>query len=266
MINTLFNKDEWIFVGKTKYDTDVVHISQLLPREYQFVSVNPGTRGRGRADGSVSAYRNFLVELDAGTKSSQRQYIEKSGLPYSTLVDSAGKSVHAVVCLEKSLASEEEYRKYSTSILACLPKADPVNVNPSRFTRLGGGVRDGKVQQVLEVRERISVNTLNSWLQAQPAYWRHLAKQEDERARWEKMDLANPERTKLTNTTIAFLSEDALPGSRNKALYVAAADFRENGIDYDTAVNELLPIALRLGLTQRESLVTLKSAYRKVYA
>lgn len=263
-LETLFDPNEFIFIGESKYDTHGIYRDQIYTwNELQFVSINPGLPESSRSDLNVAKFRNFLVELDHGTKAEQRRYLDQRGVPYSVLVDSAGKSLHAVICLEGSLPDEATWREYAEGILACVPKADPNNKNPSRFTRIGGGTRDDKEQKIIEVRPRCTKEALDLWLKSEPAYWKYLASKQEKTEEYAKMDAANPDRLKLTNTTLAFLSEEALPGSRNKALFVSARDFLENGIDYDTATNELLPLALRHGLSQREALITLKSAYRK---
>lgn len=111
-----------------------------------WVCFNP-LDGEGRGNKNVTAYRYALVESDSVPKDRQRGMIEALGLPVAALVDSGGKSVHAIVRVDAP--DLEEYRKRVNLLYEyCAKKGfevDTQNKNPSRLSRMPGAVRgEGK--------------------------------------------------------------------------------------------------------------------------
>ncbi len=122
-----------------------------------------------RRDENVTAFRSFLVEMDSGLLKDQYEYVKGSELPYSACVFSGGKSLHFAVCLDSSLGSLENYSFVAQWILNILKKADQQTKNPTRCIRMPDVQRPrGSMQKLLEIKERISFETLNAWLSQYP--------------------------------------------------------------------------------------------------
>lgn len=124
--------------------------------------VNPldGT-GRRRAS-NVAAYRNLLVECDELGSEEQMERIcallvngGDSGLPDSRAITwSGGKSWHAVVRVNADDAAQYEVAKEWT-YRYCSENGLPVDAkcgNPTRFTRVPGGMRGDVLQALALVR------------------------------------------------------------------------------------------------------------------
>lgn len=109
-----------------------------------------------RADINVTAYRNFLLECDFGSIEEQYTYLNSLEIPYTTLVHSGGKSLHAIVSLEDPVTADQ-YRVIAARLHKLCTKADPSTKNPSRLSRLPFRVRPetGKMQELLYLGSRI---------------------------------------------------------------------------------------------------------------
>jgi hypothetical protein len=100
-------------------------------------------RGSGHdgsfTDADVAAFRYHLLEIDAVPMPLQLSFLCKVQLPIAAIIDSAGKSYHALV---KSFASSlEEYRNEAAYLIdETFAKygVDHQNKNPSRYSRLPG--------------------------------------------------------------------------------------------------------------------------------
>lgn len=158
----LFDFGEGVCWGNTVKDTDVSILGPSFCRAPFFV-INP--LYNQRSDSNVTSYRNILVEFDTGTISEQKELLQASGLPYSTLVFSGGKSLHAIISLAEPVQTEAEYRRIAKNIYKRLPTADQKVFNPSRFSRCPGYIRDNVNEQtLLEVRQRVPLSSLLAWI------------------------------------------------------------------------------------------------------
>lgn len=272
MINILFNLDEWVAVGEDKFDTRIKcgeYVAQS-PHLYQFVGLNPMKAKASRADDNVSAFRNFLIELDFSSLEDQYKYIvEELEVPFSTCTFSGSKSLHFIIALTESLANEEEWRVKAELLLKLISKADQKNKNPSRFTRIGGGWRPDtqSSQDVIETRARIELAQLDEWMRARPNYWKIL-KNLDRCERYVALNNIKNNSNDGVNSIMskigrAFLKGEVLPGSRNQALFVTTCDLVRAGEQEEAIRSKLVPIALQIGLSLRESNVTISSGIRK---
>lgn len=117
-----------------------------------YVCVNPMSQGR-KAD-HASAYRNVLLEMDSGTIEQQYGVFMQSGIPFVTLTTSAGKSIHAIVRV--NALDHQDFKGSVDALYQALgPWAsglDPANKDASRYTRLPGAVRHGKIQELVGCR------------------------------------------------------------------------------------------------------------------
>lgn len=107
--------------------------------------------GKGVADVNVTEYRYALVESDGMEIEKQVAIYKKLEIPCACIINSGGKSAHAIVRVFAS--SLEEYRKrvdflYEVCANNGLP-VDKQNRNPSRYSRMPGVMRDGKKQYII---------------------------------------------------------------------------------------------------------------------
>ncbi len=129
-----------------------------------WIRMNP-LDGKGQSDRNVSAYRYVLIESDELPKVDQERIYRKYELPIAALVDSAGKSVHAVVRIDAP--DEQEYRRRVNYLFRFLElhgfPVDNANKNPSRLSRMPGVLRDGVMQELLATN--IGKHTWGEWLE-----------------------------------------------------------------------------------------------------
>lgn len=97
-----------------------------------WIRMNP-LDGNGQSDRNVSAYRYVLIESDDIPKEGQERFYRKYDLPIAALVDSAGKSMHAVVRIDAP--DEQEYRHRVNYLFRFLElhgfPVDNANKNPA---------------------------------------------------------------------------------------------------------------------------------------
>ena len=129
-----------------------------------WIRMNP-LDGNGQSDRNVSAYRYVLIESDDMPKEEQERFYRKYDLPIAALVDSAGKSMHAVVRIDAP--DEQEYRHRVNYLFRFLElhgfPVDNANKNPSRLSRMPGVLRDGVMQEL--VATNIGKHTWGEWLE-----------------------------------------------------------------------------------------------------
>jgi hypothetical protein len=119
-----------------------------------FFRINPMSRG-GASDAEVTSLRYALAEFDCDEngrtipKETQYALILRSYLPIAALIDSGGKSLHAIVKVDAP--DRAEYDRRVASVLSRVPCLDTQNKNPSRYSRLPGVAREEGLQQLLAV-------------------------------------------------------------------------------------------------------------------
>lgn len=135
-----------------------------------------------RADINVESFRNFIFEIDSIPLSDQLTILKECGIVFTGLVYSGGKSVHALLSLEKCLGGTHtlngvrEYKRVWERIAGLIDKTamelgfgkvvDPSCKNPSRFTRYPEFKVEGRNKQdVLECEgKRLGEEEFNSLL------------------------------------------------------------------------------------------------------
>lgn len=262
----LFNVHENVCLGYSPKDTTVYfdwekYVS-FSPPSHNFVCINPlrinfdkeptepwhaPNRGR-RADCNVIAYRNILCEFDNVSLTEQMRILKESKLPYSTLVFSGGKSFHAIICLEESLPSLEEYKRLAKRVFAKLPGVDRANSNPSRFSRTPGAIREnGQKQDLCEVNGRVKLQTLLDWLGPEIV-----------RTGLTPIEYKS-EKGILRPTTKYFLAFGAEPGSWNVCMFKAACDMTRAQCTEEEIIDKMTAISGHLDSRDR---ATIKSGIR----
>lgn len=101
---------------------------------------------------NVTAFRYALVECDTIPKEEQERLYRQHRLPIACMVDSGGKSVHAIVHIDAD--DYEEYRERVAFLYTYLKDRgvllDRQNKNPSRLSRLPGVYRNGHLQRLID--------------------------------------------------------------------------------------------------------------------
>lgn len=268
-LTTLFNEGEYTCYAAQKKGTSVFPYD-APPGWVQFFSINPlygdvdlggkAQPGKGRrADINVSGLRNFLIEVDSLPVAEQRKYIDSLLVPWSTCVHSGGKSLHFIIALEEEVTAEE-YEKYAKWILKIVNMADQSTKNPSRLSRFPTVIREdkGTKQELIEVRGRVSKETLLAWLRC--------------RVDLEPRDISTEftcplsevagtfKRGMLWPSTYEYLRGEAPVGMRNRYLFLAACDFHEQNYSIEEALTRLSK-ASTLPVCEFEE--TVRSAYQR---
>lgn len=245
--NVLFEESESVCLGVSVYTTQVCKRGpDLLPLENvaHFISINP--LKNKRADINVTSYRNILIEFDELEPAEQLQVLEK--VPFSTLVWSGGKSFHAILSLETPFTSKEEYVSAVRALQRKLPDMDKSTKNPSRFSRNPGVVREnGKLQELIEVRGRISAETLGDFLGPQePIIY---------------LDPEPVDKGYLPPGTRSYLRMGSEPGQRNSDAFRAACDMARAAFTETEAIGMMYEVA---DLSREELSNCITSAFKTV--
>jgi hypothetical protein len=105
-----------------------------------------------RGDGNVLEYRFCVSEFDGLSRENQIRFWSAAKLPIVALIDSGGKSIHAILDISK-LAKVETSEEWQTEIKSRLYDTlltplgiDGACANPARLSRLPGHYREEKEQ------------------------------------------------------------------------------------------------------------------------
>lgn len=132
------------------------------PAAGAWIACNP-MDGEDARDSNVTDYRYTLIESDTMPVQDQYTYWQHSSLPVAALVYSGGKSIHAIVRVDA--ADYDQYINRVRYLHQYLSdhgfSADPSNKNPSRYTRLPGIPRNGKIQKLLGTN--IGLKSWDEW-------------------------------------------------------------------------------------------------------
>lgn len=139
------------------------------PEAGAWIRPNP-LDGKGVKNENVAAWRYALVESDKIPLAEQARLITELQLPCAALVESGGKSLHAIVHIDA--ADPAEYRRRVEYLYDACRKAglepDTQNKNPSRLSRMPGATRGGKVQRLVAVHTgQPGFDAWQDWLEGQ---------------------------------------------------------------------------------------------------
>lgn len=133
------------------------------PKAGAWARINPMS-GEGCKNSDVEEFRHCLIESDSLPKEEQLRKIRELNLPCSALVDSGGKSIHAIVKIEAG-NDEKLYRERVSKLHEFLAKngfsVDKACKNASRLSRIAAVTRDGKRQRLIAVN--IGMPSYKQW-------------------------------------------------------------------------------------------------------
>lgn len=119
------------------------------PEAGAWIRFNP-LDGTGVKDKNVTRFRYTLIEADSVPVDEQARVYQKFRLPIAALVESAGKSLHAIVHIDAN--DREEYDARVRKLYSFLEEhglqIDHANKNPARLSRMPGATRNGKTQRL----------------------------------------------------------------------------------------------------------------------
>lgn len=169
-------KGKWVPSGRGSFDRTAAQLIESLrkhpndlswtigdtePEAGAWIRINP-CDGMGIKGENVAAYRHVLVESDEMPIADQWAAYRRLNLPIAALVNSGGKSLHAVVRVDA--ADAQQYRERANALYEILASegfsVDTQNKNPLRLSRMPGVDRNGRHQAL------VAVNTgAKSWAQ-----------------------------------------------------------------------------------------------------
>ena len=133
------------------------------PKAGAWARINPMS-GEGCKNSDVEEFRHCLIESDSLPKEEQLRKMRELNLPCSALVDSGGKSIHAIVKIDAG-KDEKLYRERVSKLHEFLAKngfpVDKACKNASRLSRIAAVTRDGKRQKLIAVN--IGMPSYQQW-------------------------------------------------------------------------------------------------------
>ncbi|MDR1296553.1 MAG: hypothetical protein LBO05_04110 [Deltaproteobacteria bacterium] len=121
-----------------------------------------GTMSR-RSEESVVDFRYLVLESDKADMRDWLGFLVRVPLRIEAIYSSGGRSVHALVRVDRKTKREWDCYKAElapTVNLLCLGGLDPKVLTAVRLTRLPGGMRNGKPQKLLYVRPHAPVRPI----------------------------------------------------------------------------------------------------------
>ncbi|MBC7397277.1 MAG: hypothetical protein H7333_07520, partial [Bdellovibrionales bacterium] len=210
-----------------------------------------------RADINCQAFRTILCEFDKISLDEQLALIEYIDLPVSTLTYSGGKSIHALIVMDKDL-ERKAYDAFVRRIYRALGnEVDASNKNPSRLSRLPGALRDnGNTQDLISVRSRVSVHGLDQWLENRGVSQEVPIPMQDS---FEGMLGTRMLSSRASPDTVNFLMGVYDEGTWNRRLFRACCELFKNGQDYQQVIQQCTQIT---GHLDAKDVSTIRSAMR----
>lgn len=279
LLNLMFREGESICVSDSKYAYHSVYLNSALSDSVKLVSPNPeyGIKEVNtntltlvalnpitgwRNDESVTAFRNFLIEMDYGPLPQQLAYVKKIGLPYSAAIFSGNKSLHFLISLDTDLKSEKMWRTMAEWTLSIATAADQNTKFPSVQIRIPGAYREpGKRQLIVENRGPTSRKDFIAWLSKYP---NAKPKVEEKRvingeADFSKLKKWVPQRLANGNIGAKY--------GRNKEWYAIAYEFAICGYNLENTMDVLSGYFIPdRDFKEKEWKTTIKSAFKGAYS
>lgn len=231
-LNLFFNEGEEICFSSNPYAYPSEPQENINEELTVLVAINP-IKGQ-RRDENVTSYRTFLIECDDMPLAEQWDYVKKMEFPFSYCCFSGSKSLHFALVLDHEIPSEHIYRYTYQWILNIMTKADQKTKNPSRSIRFPGVIRPetGKEQKLLHMNKRISLDTLNKWLNKYPLQApKPLVKKAKNTGK------PNPKGVKMWAKKALMEGVHNMEGSRNQMWMSIGCEMALNGYGLDDTID-----------------------------
>ena len=269
LLETLFDKGDKISVAnhQGKWNTGGLTIDQICQKyvpltfykkgkgkigkrkklwsECGLYAINNVTgKGNNRCHEFAGKLRNAVWESDCGlSMEEQVQKIKDSGVPYTALVFSGGKSVHIIVSYSEPFDTEADYKYAHDWVRKQLESHTMMEFDKStksilQLTRLPNrkpehGTGKQETSRVLELKERVSSKEMKKWLNElfQPSVYYRDHKDDEGLKRW--VERITPEQ---------ILKEEYMQGNYNNAFFKMASWYKIKEFDIEQARDELVDL------------------------
>jgi hypothetical protein len=176
----LFREDELICTGNM-YANQLVSRSEAILSPGEYTSAN--ALHTSRADKTVTACRNFVIEFDSMPLDEQLLFAQSVGLPFTIATFSGSKSIHFIIALNEPIERATYHMLFKAISAVLQNKNDQACSNPSRFTRTAGAYRckDGLMveQHIVALGKRnTTFCELVEWLETHGVRYQSFAQEE----------------------------------------------------------------------------------------
>jgi hypothetical protein len=171
-------------------------IGEIYPHQLPgglYIRINP-MQSSGKSDSEVAVLRHTLVEFDydasGGTIPKEVQYrtLVESGFPISVILDSGNRSIHGWIRLDAG--DLEEYHRRRALVWQYFARwnLDPLNQNPSRYSRVPGAMRAQGRTELLAVN--VGAGSWQEWEEKNQTKTEGTSTEKDEfpPVDWEKLE------------------------------------------------------------------------------
>ena len=162
-LRALFRPGDTVNFVVSSFEKDGKFLPSGKGANKSWARINPMS-GEGCKNSDVEEFRHCLIESDSLPKGEQLRKIRELNLPCSALVDSGGKSIHAIVKIDAG-KDEKLYRERVSKLHEFLAKngfpVDKACKNASRLSRIAAVTRDGKRQRLIAVN--IGMPSYQQW-------------------------------------------------------------------------------------------------------
>lgn len=172
-IEALFDIDDLVAWGKN--DAYCAYpkspYPEMLHTDAVKFCINP-LKGK-RCGKNVTQINALLFEMDKDINGriippkEQLCMFEESGLPFTTMTWSGTKSMHVIVRLTRPVPEKlfrPLWKAISNVLISKGLPIDPATMKIPQISRLPLSYRNGKLQRLIRVNERVSLNQLGAWL------------------------------------------------------------------------------------------------------
>lgn len=161
---TIYRRTAGDIIEKLRTSSIENAIGTLNPAAGAYVRFNP-LDGNGENNDNVTRRRYCLVESDEDSIEKQYALLKEMNLPILFLINSGGKSLHAIVKIDAENA--QQYKARVRELYEFCKKngltPDEQDKNESRFSRLPGVKRGDKWQYIVE--RNIGAKSYDDWIQ-----------------------------------------------------------------------------------------------------
>lgn len=166
---TIYRRTAGDIIDKLRSGSIEKALGTLNPEAGAYVRFNP-LDGKGENNANVTSWKYCLIESDEDSIEKQYSLFKAMNLPIVFLINSGGKSLHAITRVDAENA--QQYRQRVKELYDFCHKSglkpDEQDKNESRFSRLPGVKRGDRWQYIVE--RNIGAESYDAWIE-----WRQQA-------------------------------------------------------------------------------------------
>ena len=241
-LKLLFNNGDWVAINdSTSRVTPAVSLETAAKTMSFYMAVNPIKKGTTRAQVNVARNSAWLLEADKEyldfetplkdqngndvpiSIEKQKELIEKSGIPFATIVFSGGKSMHIIPRVRQNLSVETwkaVWNAFAHVLWQYGMRIDPQTCDRARWTRRPGVLRDetGEYQTLWKVGKVIQFEELEAWFSKHNVDWKDYleSNKEDRYLDWSADSLPSTE--DAHKAVVRYMFKGRTFGSESRAM------------------------------------------------